>query len=189
MLRKSHFCLTQGVPTCFSPPPCVPHPVALPHGFQVSSVIFSIHSLNCPSLFVFARPLHRFMRISVPQQRSCYTKFKEKGRSLVMFASYQMLKWMSIVSLTSFANFQFANILRRLANVFSRFANVVKLIKCIELNIYQICLKIFSLTVDKRKKNNLYMHWVSGFHNYLINTQHKNFYYYSVKIFSRFWVV
>ena len=65
---------------------------------------------------------------------------------------------MSIVSLTSFANFQFANILRRLANVFSRFANVVNLIKCIELNIYQICLKIFSLAVDKRMKNNLYMH-------------------------------
>ena len=64
---------------------------------------------------------------------------------------------MSVVSLTSrFANVQFANVLRRFANVFSRFANVVKLLKCIELTIYQICLKIFNLVVDKRTKNNLY---------------------------------
>ena len=44
--------------------------------------------------------------------------------------------------------------------------------KFIELTIYQICLKIFSLVVDKRTKNNLYMHWVSGFYYYFINTQH-----------------
>jgi len=28
---------------------------------------------------------------------------------------------------------------------------------------YQICVKIFSLAVDKRTKNNLHMHWVSVF--------------------------
>ena len=61
------------------------------------SVRFSIHSLKCPSLSVFARQLHRFMSISVPQQRSCYTKFKEKGRSFVMFASNQMLKFPDIL--------------------------------------------------------------------------------------------
>ena len=67
---------------------------------------------------------------------------------------------MSVVLLTSrFANVQFANVLRQFANVFSRFANVVKLlIKCIELTINQICSKIFSLVVDKRTKNNIYMH-------------------------------
>ena len=65
---------------------------------------------------------------------------------------------MSVVSLTScFANVQFANILRRFANVFNRFAKVVKLLKCIELTVYQICLKIFSLVVYKRTKNNLYI--------------------------------
>ena len=61
---------------------------------------------------------------------------------------------MSVVSLTSrFANVQFANVLRR-------FANVVTLHKTvsIELTVYQICLKIFSLVVDKKTKNNLYMH-------------------------------
>ena len=57
-----------------------------------------------------------------------------------------------------FANVQFANVLRRFAKVFSRFANVAKLLKCIELTIYQICLNIFSLVVDKRTKNNLYVH-------------------------------
>ena len=83
---------------------------------------------------------------------------------------------MSVVLLTiRFANAQLANVLRRFANIFSRFANVVKLRKCIELTVYQICLKIFSVAVDKRMKNNLYMHWVSGFNYYLINTQHKNF--------------
>ena len=84
---------------------------------------------------------------------------------------------MSVVSLTSrFANVQFANVLRRFANVFSRFANIVKLLKCIERTIYQICLNIFSLVVDKRTKNNPYVHRVSGFYYYFINTQHKNFY-------------
>ena len=66
---------------------------------------------------------------------------------------------MSVVLLTScFTNVQFANVLRQFANVFSRFANVVKLLKCIELTtcINQICLKIFSLAVDKRTKNNIY---------------------------------
>ena len=53
---------------------------------------------------------------------------------------------------------RFANVLRRFANVFSHFSSVVKLLKGIELTIYQICLKIFSLAVDKRTKNNLYMH-------------------------------
>ena len=57
-----------------------------------------------------------------------------------------------------FANVQFANVLRRFANVFSRFANVVKLLECIELTFNQICLKIFSLAVDKRTKNTIYMH-------------------------------
>ena len=59
-----------------------------------------------------------------------------------------------------FANVQFANVLRRFTNVFSRFANVVKLHKTvsIELTVYQICLKIFSMAVDKRTKNDLYMH-------------------------------
>ena len=56
-----------------------------------------------------------------------------------------------ITNVGRFANVQFANVLRR-------FANVVKLLKCIELTIYQICLKIFGLVVDKRTKNNLYMH-------------------------------
>ena len=67
------------------------------------------------------------------------------------------------------------------------------LLKCIALTIYQICLKMLSLAVDKRMKNNLYMHWsilqdkrtknslfmhwVSGFYCYLINTQ-QNFYYF-----------
>ena len=64
---------------------------------------------------------------------------------------------MSVVSLKNcFADVQLANVLRRLANMFSRFANVVKLLKCIELTIYQICLKIFRLAVDKRTKNNIY---------------------------------
>ena len=40
----------------------------------------------------------------------------------------------------------------------SRFANVVKLHKCIELTVNQICLKIFCLAVDKRTKNDLKMH-------------------------------
>ena len=41
-----------------------------------------------------------------------------------------------------------------------RFANVVKLHKTvsIERTVYQICLKIFSMAVDKRTKNDLYMH-------------------------------
>ena len=52
---------------------------------------------------------------------------------------------------------------RRFANVVSRFA--------IERTIYQICLKIFSLAVDKIRKNNLCMHRVSDFYYYLINTQ------------------
>ena len=59
---------------------------------------------------------------------------------------------MLVVSLMNrFANVQFANLLRRFANVFSRFANVVKLLKCIELTIYQICLKIFSLAIHNTR--------------------------------------
>ena len=69
-------------------------------------------------------------------------------------STYMLYVGMSVVSLTS----RFANVLRRFANVFSRFAHFVKLLKFIELTIYQICLKIFSLVVDKRTKNNLYMH-------------------------------
>ena len=62
---------------------------------------------------------------------------------------------MSVVSLTS----RFADV--QLANVPRRFANVIKLLKCVGLTIYQICLKIFSLAVEKRTKNNLYMYALS----------------------------
>ena len=54
--------------------------------------------------------------------------------------------------MSRFPNVQFATILRGFANVFSRFANVVKLLKCIDPTIYQICLKIFSLAVVKERR-------------------------------------
>ena len=92
--------------------------------------------------------------LHVPKESIQFHYWSPDYLSLVEFQSWKLF----FQNVGRFANVQFANVLRRFANVFSRFANVVKLLKCIELTIYQICLKIFILVVDKRTKNNLYMH-------------------------------